>query len=64
MLVVSSLRRFDMQRILEGNLLIGALSVVLGNGLLQSLKVEEIEWVTEATKEFADTVHIDLLRLV
>ena len=64
MFVVGSLRTFDMQRILEGNLLIGPLSVVLGNGLLQGFEIEEIEWVTEATKEFADTVHIDLLRLV
>ena len=33
----------DVERVLEGNLLVWLLSVKLGNGLLQGLKVKEIE---------------------
>ena len=55
---------FDVQRILESNLLIRALPIVLGNRLLKRLEVEEIKRIAKTGKELTDTIDIDMLRLV
>ena len=64
MLIRCRLTFLDVQRVLESYLLIGSLPIVLGNGLLKGLEVEEIERIAERGKEFLNALLIYTLCLV
>ena len=54
----------DMQRVLEGDLLIRASTIILRNGLLHGLEVEEIKRIAQLIEKLTDTLLIDIGLLI
>ena len=53
-----------MQRVLEGDLLIWASTIILRNGLLHGLEVEEVKGITQLTEKFTNALLVDIGLLI
>ena len=53
-----------MQRVLEGDLLIWASTIILRNGLLHSLEVEEVKGIAQLIEELTDALLVDISLLI